>query len=489
MNIVQSAAGGTWTASNGGLTTGGPGTFSFDPSGLITQSYPITYTTSSTPNPTVCPHSSQLFVAVTKTITPTIAPMLEFCTNAASRQMTVSPGGGSWYNNSAISSGGLVSPTLAAVPSSIAFYSIQIGPCVNTNTSTLLTSSFNPAGFSGTVSNLCVNSPVFNLMSIVQSGVGNWLTNVQGVVSNSLNPSAYAATASVTPILRVLTYAVPSTPNALLCPDSKTIAVSIYNPPAPSIANVGPYCNNVSPVQMTVTPAIGYWSSSSYLSSSGVFSPSLCSIGNNAVQYVIGTSTCNSQQTKFVGVEAFVSAKITTKLPDQCNNGPVINLSPFTNSGIGNWSGPGINGSTFNPALTGSGTFTLLHQTASSPSGMCPDQDMISVNVYSLATPILTKLGPLCSNALPAQIQVSPVGGLFSGPGMGAVSLGGKFSPANALIGDNLVNYSITSGPCVAYAQMTVNVERFVSAAFQKSVSPICLIPEKTTAINLCSYW
>ena len=488
MNIVQSAAGGTWTAGNGGLITSGPGTFSFDPSGLITQSYPITYTTSSTPNPTVCPHSSQLFVAVTKTITPTIAPMLEFCTNAVARQMTVSPAGGSWYNNSAISSGGLVSPTLAAVPSSIAFYSVQIGPCVNTNTSTLLTSSFNPAGFSGTVSNLCVNSPVFNLMSIVQSGVGNWLTNVQGVVSNSLNPSAYATTASVTPILRVLTYAVPSTPNALLCPDSKTIAVSIYNPPSPSIANVGPYCNNVSPVQMTVTPAIGYWSSSSYLSSSGVFSPSLCSIGNNAVQYVIGTSTCNSQQTKFIGIEAFVSAKITTKLPDQCNNGPVINLSPFTNSGIGNWSGPGINGSTFNPALTGSGTFTLLHQTASSPSGMCPDQDMISVNVYSLATPILTKLGPICSNALPAQIQVSPVGGLFSGPGMGAVSLGGKFSPANALIGDNLVNYSITSGPCVAYAQMTVNVERFVSAAFQKSVSPICLIPEKTTALNLDGY-
>ena len=488
MNIVQSSAGGTWTASNGGLTSSGPGTFSFNPTGLLTQIYPITYTTSSIPNPTVCPHSSQLFVSVTKTITPIITSIPEFCTNSVVRQMTVTPSGGSWYNNSSISNSGLLSPTLAAVPSSVAFYSIQIGPCVNTSTSTLLTSSFNPAGFSGTISNLCVTSPVFNLMSIVQSGVGNWLTNVQGVVSNSLNPSVYVNTPSVTPILRVLTYAVPSTPNANLCPDSKTITVSIYNPPSPSIANVGPYCNNASPVQMTVTPTIGYWSSSSYLSNTGVFSPSLCSIGNNAVQYVIGTNTCNSQQTKFVGIEAFVSAKITSNLPDQCNNGQVVNLSPFTNSGIGNWSGPGINGNSFNPALTGSGTFSLLHQTSSLPSGMCPDQDMISVNVYSLAIPILTKIGPYCNNALPVQIQVSPVGGLFSGPGMGAVSLGGKFNPANALIGDNLINYSITSGPCVAYAQMTVNVERFVSAAFQKSVSPICLIPEKTTPINLDGY-
>lgn len=486
MNIVQSAAGGTWTA-NTGLVSTGPGNFSFNPAGLNTQSYPITYTTSSTPNPTVCPHSSQLFVAVTKTIIPTIVTVPEFCTNAAQRTMTVSPAGGTWYNNPAISSIGVLSPTLAPPPNSVGFYSVQIGPCVNTNSTILQTSSFNPAGFSGTISNLCVTSPVFNLMSIVQSTAGSW-ANVPGVTSNSLNPSAFASTASVTPILRVLTYAVPSTPNAALCPDTKMITVSVYNPPAPNIANVGPFCNNASPVQMTVTPAIGSWISSAYVSGTGVFSPLLSSIGNNAVQYVIGTNTCNSTQTKFVGVEAYVSAKISNKLPDQCNNGPVINLSPFTMSGIGNWSGPGINGSTFNPALTGSGTFTLTHQTASSPSGMCPDQDMIAVNVYSLATPILSKLGPICNNALPVQIQVIPVGGVFSGAGMGAISLAGKFSPSAAQIGDNLVSYSIASGPCVAYAQMTVNVERFVSAAFQKSVSPICLIPEKTTAVNMDGY-
>jgi len=57
-----------------------------------------------------------------------------------------------------------------------------------------------------------------------------------------------------------------------------------------------------------------------------------------------------------------------------------------------------------------------------------------------------------------------------------------------ALIGDNLINYSVTAGPCVAYAQATISVEQFVSAAFEKSVSPICYKPGKTESINMFSY-
>ena len=494
MNIVQSAAGGTWIATpnnpalpGGAIQTGGAGSFSFNPAVFPnTGNYSITYSTSSTPNPATCSHSTQIFVSVTKTITPSITPVSEFCRNENNKTISVNPAGGSWYNNPAVSAAGVISPTLAASPSSIAFYSIAIGPCVNTNSTVLLASNFNPAGFTGPIPAMCINSPVYNLMSIVQSTLGSWTG--PGVSNNTYAPSTFSTNVGLTPMNHVLLYSVPSTPNALLCPDSRTVAVSLYNPPTPQIANVGPFCNNSAPVQMTVSPNAGYWTSSAYVTSGGVFTPSASSVGNNAIQYVIGTSTCNAQLTKFVAVEAFVSAKITSQLPDQCNNGPIINLSPFTYGGNGSWVGQGINGSTFNPALTGSGTFTLIHKTASSPSGLCPDEDMISVNVYSLATPVMSKIGPLCTNAKPIQIQVSPVGGLFSGPSMGMVTLEGKFSPAAGLIGDNLVNYSITSGPCVAYAQMTVVVEKFVSAAFDRSVSPICLIEGKTNPINLDGY-
>jgi gliding motility-associated-like protein len=485
MNIVQSTVNGSWSGTG---VQGGGGSYQFNPANLNTGSYAITYSTFSSPNPTVCPAFSNLNVPVTKTITPFITPVPEFCTNSAQKNMTVNPSGGSWYNNSAVSSAGVISPTLAAIPASVAFYSVQIGPCVNTNTTVLNASKFNPAGFTGTVNNLCINSPAVNLMAIVQS-TANGVWSGPGVTSNtflasSLDPGPYASASGN----YVLQYMTQSSPNLTLCPDSRTIAVNVADPIVPQISNAGPFCNNASAVQLTVVPSTGYWTTSSYLSGGGVFDPSLGSVGNNAVQYVVGSATCNVQQTKFISVEAFVSAKISSQLPDQCTTGAPVSLVPLTVSSGGLWSGPGIAGSTFNPGLTGSGTFTITHSTSSSPSGLCPDQAEMAVNVYSLATPVISKKGPFCNSSLPVQLDVTPVGGLFGGSNVGIVTLGGKFNPASAAIGDNLVNYSITSGPCVAYAQATIVVEKFISAAFDKSVSPICLIPGKTAQINLEAY-
>jgi gliding motility-associated-like protein len=221
-------------------------------------------------------------------------------------------------------------------------------------------------------------------------------------------------------------------------------------------------------VQLSVTPDIGHWVASGYVNSSGVLTPSLCVVGNNPVQYVIGTPTCNSQQTKFISVEAFQSAAISGNIGDMCNTGSPVNLVPFTQSSQGVWSGPGISGTSFNPASAGAGNFVLTYNTASQPSGLCPDQSTVSVNVFSLAAPAITPLKHMCNSAQPVQIQVSPVGGLFGGGNNMAVSSKGLFSPASAIIGDNIINYSITSGPCVAYGQTTVVVEKFISADFAK---------------------
>jgi gliding motility-associated-like protein len=184
------------------------------------------------------------------------------------------------------------------------------------------------------------------------------------------------------------------------------------------------------------------------------------------VQYVIGTSTCNAQQTKFVSVEAFVPAALTSsRLPDLCNTNAPFNLTPISLS-AGSWAGPGINGFNFNPSVAGAGKFVLTHHTASSPGGLCPDQATIAVQVFSLAPPSIFQAGPFCSSAAPVQLIVSPLGGLFSGANSSAVSWSGKFDPSAAVPGDNIISYSIASGPCIAYAQTTVGVEKFVSAAF-----------------------
>jgi gliding motility-associated-like protein len=486
MNIVQTTVNGVWSSTSvpsaASAIQGASGAQIFNPAALQnisgaaqTQPYVLTYSTQSTPIIDACPDVSTLQVTVTKTLVPVIEYVPAFCNNSATFNMTVTPTGGSWAGNG-ITSGGVVTPSLySSAGVNLVSYSVAIGACVNTKTANLFVDKFNTASLTGTINNLCFNTGNINLNTIVQSTVnGSWTG--PGVVQGgnvlsvaNLTTGVYTLTYNTQPNINPA-----ASTNYSPCPDSRTIAVSVLHPIVPTISQVGPLCTKGAPVQLSVSAQSGTWTASSFLNLNGVFTPSLASIGNNAVQFVVGTNTCNVQQTSYISVEAFEPANIISTVPDLCNNGSAINLQPITQSNKGMWSGPGISGTNFNPGVSGAGTFTLVHKTASSPSGLCPDQAQIAVRVYSLAPPVLAKLGPYCSTADPTQISVSPVGGLFGGANNNAVSYKGLFNPATAVIGDNVINYSITSGPCVAYGQTTITVEQFVSADFEKYAGPYC---------------
>ena len=455
MSIVQSTLNGSWGSSMVPLAISNN---SFNPAGLPTNNYVISYTTASPSNPTVCPSVSSLTVQVTHTVVPSIFPVNPFCTNASPFTMTFTPTGGIW-SNPAISAAGVVTPSSAIPSNSIANYVVNIGPCVNTNSIILNIATYNSAALSGSISEVCATTanPI-NLMSIASgSTFGTW--GGQAVSSNSFVPSAFLSSGNYT-----LTYTRVSNPDIGICTSTSNIVVSVLNPTIPVITQVGPYCSKGAAVQLSVSPATGVWVNSSYLTASGVIIPSLCAIGNNAVQYVIGTNTCNSKSTKYISVEAFASAATTGKVNDLCNNNSPVNLQPITQTNLGVWSGPGISGTSFNPASVGAGSFVLTYNTSSYPSGLCPDQSTLAVNVFSLAAPVITTVKRMCNSAPPLKLSVSPVGGLFGSLNSNAMSINGVFNPALGVIGDNIVNYSITSGPCVAYGQTTIILEKFISA-------------------------
>ncbi|MEO6305762.1 MAG: PKD domain-containing protein, partial [Bacteroidia bacterium] len=274
--------------------------------------------------------------------------------------------------------------------------------------------------------------------------------------------------------LYTLTYNTVSTPNSTLCPDTRTINVSVLNPQQPTITQAGPYCNNAPAFQLVATPNTGTWTPTTYNNFAGIFNPALAAIGNNIVQYIIGTNTCSAQDTKTISIEAFVPAVITGTLPDLCNTSAPVSLFPITSNNLGVWSGSGITATSFNPATSGVGSIVISYNTASSPSGLCPAQATLAVNVFSLAAPGITKVGPFCNVGAPIQLQVTPLGGVFAGANNGATSPNGGFNPGFGIIGDNIINYSVTSGPCVAYAQTTITIEKFVSADLAQYAGPYC---------------
>ena len=454
-NLALDTATGYWT----GPSVNPFNYFSF--TGLATGNYVVTYTSPSAPNPTVCPTSTTLVIPVFNPPTPTISPISARCSNAPTIQLNALPSGGTWSGNSGISVAGVQTPSQSPNGNSSVLYTAGQGTCLASNTGTLHVSQFIPATLTSTIPHLCVSNAPYNLISIAQNTAGIW--SGQNVSNSAFNPNGLPTA------IYTLTYTTFSTPNATLCMDNSLINVSVLNPPTPSIQAVGPYCSIGNNVQMQVLPATGQWLPSSYVSASGVFSPTLAAIGANAVQYAIGNSTCSTIQTVFVNVEAFVPATILQAFQDLCVNNPAVNLVPFTANAAGTWAGMGVSGVTFNPATAGAGFFKLVHSTASSPSGLCPDSDTLSVQVYSLQAPTIVGIPEKCNTSKPFQIQVSPLGGVFEDLNGGALNGAGIFQPALGVIGKNLISYSISSGPCIAYTQATVNVVEFVSAAIAKT--------------------
>ena len=449
-NIVQDTTTGSWSG------TSVSNNF-FNPSGLATGNYVLTYNSPSFPNPTVCPSSTTYVMAVFNPPTPQISTIIPRCNTSTTMQLSASPVGGVWSGNSGVSAMGVQTPSLNSNGVNSVTYTAGQGTCVASSSRTFAVSRFNTAALTGSVPHLCVSSTGFNLISIVQNTTGVW----SGV---SVNNGVFTPAGLPTGIY-TLSYNTSSFPDAGLCPDASSIHVSVLNPPTPSIQATGPFCSQDGPVQIQVIPPLGQWLSSSYLSNTGMFSPSLAPIGSNMVAYSIGTSTCNTQQTIFVSVEAFVPATVVQQLRDLCVTTPVVNLAPFTANTSGNWVGQGITGNNFSPAMSGAGQFQLIYKTASQPSNLCPDADTLAVRVYSLAPPVVNPVGPFCNNAFPVKLKVSPLGGVFAGTNTGALNNQGLFNPALGVIGKNLISYSISSGPCIAYTQATVEIETFVSAA------------------------
>ena len=455
MTIVQNTNNGGWS---------GPQVSSakfFNPAGLSTGNYNLKYKLYSSPDSLVCPDSTYLLVPVFNPPIPVINTIAARCTNASTLALSANPAGGIWSGSSGVSPSGIQTPSACIIGANTVSYTAGQGTCVASSSRTFHVSQFNTAHLTGSVPNLCVSNAAVNLMSIVQNTNGAW----NGL---HVNASNYFSPAGLPTNSYTAVYITTSTPTPWLCQDSSRITLSVLNPPTPTITQMGPFCSTASTVQLVVSPTTGSWVATSYLSSAGIFSPAISPVGSNMVQYIIGTNTCNTQQTKYIHTEAFVSAAIPGKIDDQCNTALAVNLTPLTLNNLGYWSGPGISGTIFSPSAVSAGKFILSYHTASSPSGLCPDQGTVAVQVFSLAIPSITTLGPICNNAATRQLQVSPVGGLFGGGLSGAVSASGLFNPALASIGNNIISYSISVGPCLAYAQTSISVERFVPADFEK---------------------
>ena len=423
---------------------------------------------------TNCMQTQTSTITVTSAVAPTITPVSALCSNAPSFSLTATPAGGTWSLTAPTSTVGVFTPSLAAVGNNTVTYLYGGAGCLQTTTAIVPIEKFVPATITGTINPICLPSNTVNLSTALTTstlGVGVWSGN--GVTGTTFNPT----TAGVG--THTLTYSTNSVPTVSLCPATGTIAVQLNSVAQPTITAVNPLCTNASVLTLTVTPTGGTWSGTG-ITPTGVFTPSLAVVGNNTYTYSVGASTCAAVNTTTISVEQYVPSTITGSIATMCITNPVVNLSTaLTTStlGVGVWSGNGVTGTSFDPAVAGAAVHTLTYSTNSTPTAtLCPSASTLNVTVSSLAQPTITAAGPYCDNYTAQNMTVTPTGGVWSAGTVGSiVSAGGSFSPVSSIVGNNTLVYTLTNGPCVNTETLSVTVVHFVPATITNTVGPYCI--------------
>ncbi|WP_161806929.1 gliding motility-associated C-terminal domain-containing protein [Hymenobacter sp. AT01-02] len=217
------------------------------------------------------------------------------------------------------------------------------------------------------------------------------------------------------------------------------------------IADPGPsryVCSSDGPITLGGSPAGGTWAGPGVTAIAGggyCFTPSESLIGRNTLTYsVAATGICVS--TKPLRITVMATQPVTiTPVPVLCRNGNTVTMQA-TPAG-GTWSGPGMSGTTFNPAQAGLGTHTLTYSLA--------DTLGCATGTYQVTVRELPRVeaGPdlvLCAYETQAvQLQgMEPAGGTWSGTG---VTPTGLYTPPNTDLkgGIYTLTYSYNIGGCV----------------------------------------
>lgn len=367
----------TWTPSTGLSSTNTYTTFA-------TPSTTTIYTVQVNPiGQTNCMQAQTTTVSIINPISPTITPINPMCTNAAAISFTASPAGGVW-TGSGISPAGILTPSTAVAGVNNYTYTVGSGTCSAIGNTTVSIEQFIPSTITSSLNPQCNTNAALPL-PLTASSTGTWTGT--GVVGTNFDP-VIAGVGTHT-----LTYSTQSSPTASLCPSSSSITVDVASITQPTITPAGPYCDNFPAQTMSVTPAGGTWGNSitnigASITPAGVFSPAASAVGMNVITYTLVNGPCTAIATETVEVTHYIDPTIAGAGPF-CIYDPVLDLQTLPTNAGGTWTGTGVNGTDFSPAVAGAGLHVLTYSTNPVPfvANLCSDSRTISIQVN--ATPIV----------------------------------------------------------------------------------------------------
>ncbi len=221
-------------------------------------------------------------------------------------------------------------------------------------------------------------------------------------------------------------------------PPVVTTAIILIVPyPDATITPVDTMCANAPPVTLTAHDPGGIWSGSGV--TGNIFDPVVSGPGNHTIRYeIINADGCRDFDETVITVAPVPDATILTG-GIVCSTDPVVVLEARDPGGV--WSGTGVSGSIFYPAVANTGNHVITY-TITDANG-CSDFDE---TIITVATPdaTITPVDTLCEDSPAVTLTAHDMGGIWSGPGV----VGNQFLPALAGVGNHLIRYNIINTDC-----------------------------------------
>lgn len=288
---------------------------------------------------------------------------------------------------------------------------------------------------------------------------------------SSLTDSVVTSTPTST-----ITYTVTAT-NGSGCTSSRTITLTVNQPPTVTFSSPAAVCSNAAPFALTTGSPVGGTYSGTGVTGSN-FNPSIAGTGTTNLTYsYTDAGGCSGTANASIVVNAVPTVTLSAFNPI-CQSASLLTLSGGTPAG-GTYSGTGVSAGKFNAATAGPGTHTITYSYTNG-SG-CSSTATSTITVNASPTVTLAAFAPACINSSPITLSGgSPAGGTFSGTQVS----GGIFNPQTAGVGTFLITYSYTDGNgCLSSASgnITVTTTPNVTAS---ALSPVCVNATPITLTN-----
>lgn len=386
----------------------------------------------------------------------------EFCIDDSPVALSGGSPSGGTYSGTGVS-GGIFNPGTAGAGNHVITYTYTdpITSCVNFDTETIIVHAL-PVVSLLNFTDICLNASPLTLSG--GTPVGGVYSGT-GVSAGIFNP----AIAGVGTFQIIYTYTDPLS----TCQSSDTASITVLGLPVVSLAALSAVCENDPPFMLSGgSPTGGAYSGTGV--SVGVFTPALAGAGTHDIiyTYMDPLTSCTNSDTQSIVVHPLPAVTMGA-LADICVDAAPLTLTTGTPSG-GSYSGTGVSGGSFDPAIAGVGTYWIVYS-YTNPNN-CTALDSTSIIVKALPNVDLGNDTTIC---------VTHILVLDAGAGQAAYSWSNGSSLQTltlngGTLGAGVYTYTVTvtgTNSCQNTDDITVTVDPCIGLPELKNEDELLLVP------------